>query len=199
MIYLGWAFRCWDQKIGKLKLLFVLIPLFPFFGISCFFNRCYDFKVHGPSDVFFYWFTGPCGCHSHDCAVRVCTWWALLCSSIYSVVTREYISCALSWLIVYPAIAFLQSRRWIDIDSRHVLGPCKRVFCCLHCFIWYLALFHCRSEDKFGINPCPCSLQRRILFFSSMDVHSAHLLTIMSSQPAVFLGSLYRDGACRTH
>ena len=111
----------------KTEILFVLIPLFPFFGIYCFSNRCYAFKVHNPCDVFFYWFTGPCGCHSHDCAIRVCTGWALLCSSIYSVVTREYIACALSWLIVYLALAFLPSRRWIDIDSRHVLGPCKVV------------------------------------------------------------------------
>ena len=56
--------------------------------------------------------------------------------SVYSVVPREYISCALSWLIVYPAIAFLQSRRWIDIDSRRVLGPCKRSV-----FVAFLALF----------------------------------------------------------
>nr|XP_040243561.1 uncharacterized protein LOC120963147 [Aegilops tauschii subsp. strangulata] len=37
---------------------------------------------------------------------------------------------------VYPALAFLPSRRWIDIDSRYVLGPCKRVS-----FAAFIALF----------------------------------------------------------
>ena len=106
----------------KADSLFVLIPLLPFPGISYFFNRCYALQIHGTCDVYLLLIYGPCGFRSHGCVICIYAGCALFCSSVFSVITREYISCALSWLIAYSALALLLSRRWIDIDSRHVLG-----------------------------------------------------------------------------